>query len=450
MLRPDLTQRRMAQGPVPRRRQEGLLGAKLLEQAVEGLANQCLLIKTRMFRGQDLRQSRIDAFVRCHVGQVKPKAGRDIAGAGEFVRDVRVNAAKAGMSVGLPVRVDNDFGSPRGRGVEHLERQVVLDRAPRHPAVGSHNDTAHAALPFDNVVEGAGEWHERQAGKSGWARAASIGPLVHRVSLREIKATVRIARPYDFGIGNAECARDIEMAGRTKKAVSDGAGPGKHGVVEPDRDGKDFPARAKRIKADDKGVCGWMHARCRGRVRRARPMRRSRRRSCAGRRGGRPRTALGEGCRETATRRCDINEELFRRIAGRRGMDSDLKVATALRRRKRDGAFELSGNSAAKRVASPGGAVMRRSGPAAPRRHPRRYRACAPASARFLGRAYHGEIASAAATHPATPQPGRRGERKVAAISRKLATVTPAAKSGTTMESAPSCRTMAQRSSARE
>ena len=96
---------------------------------------------------------------------------------------------------------------------------------------------------------------ESRAGRA----AASIGAFgSSRSASSEIKATVRIAHPYGFG--DRQClsvARDIEMRGpheesrfrwrRPRQARCRQVGSGR---------GKDFPARAKRIKADDKGVCG--------------------------------------------------------------------------------------------------------------------------------------------------------------------------------------------------
>ncbi len=217
--------------------------------------------------------------------------------------------------------------------------------------------------------------------------------------------------------------------------------PCKHGVVKPDRDGKHLPIRAERIKMDEKGVGGGCvlyaineFSKCgrrgeaagdhaldtvkvgRGRLRRWLP---------------RDRDAIG----------ADVNEEPFRCITRRLGMDQDLKVAGALRWSQCHRASQLSdkffGEPWSLRPAMP---LWRRSGPAVRLLHPRRCRARAPASAHFLGGRDHGETTRCwgsaccgTATHWSSDE-----RRKVAAFSRKLVTEAPAAKSGTTIESAPS------------
>ena len=273
------------------------------------------------------------------------------------------------------------------------------------------------------------------------------------IAFPKIKAAVGIAGADHLRIDDGEVTRHFEMTSAAQKSVSYRARSRQDGVVKMNGRRQHVARRTKSIKPDHKRIGGG------GKVQPIDHHAKRDRRRVTGRdhalktmqpRRHRLRLRLP---RKADAIRIYVHIQLVPGMALWRRVNDDLKVAAAI-----GACVVIRSNSAVNSlpnsVASPGAAVMQKrtmarraaasSSPMPRRRASMRSFSCAGVIT--------GNISSRApsSSAPTRNQRSSADKRKVTDRSRRSAALTPAAKNGTTMESACSCRTIAQASSALE
>ena len=121
------------------------------------------------------------------------------------------------------------------RCVESFERKILLDRAPRPPAIRRSNRASYSASFPHDLRKRHDFWHEFEAGEVLLrVRAKPISLGVVDVAVVKVEAPIGIALSNELRIGDRQLTADSHMARCAQESVGDSTCADQHGIRELD------------------------------------------------------------------------------------------------------------------------------------------------------------------------------------------------------------------------